>query len=217
MKIDLMYPVVGRRKDNPQWYRKGNISAGQVVAAYQAKGAASLNASYTNLAHPGTNDLSPITAPNWSTGSGWIFDAGNQYLTTGLLPAAGYSAILRITSASSGTPLANHNGVSTGLFFYPTSGGNRVYANGDSSRLISGVVGSGTMAVAGLNCYLNGGGDGTIGGANVAAAYALYVGATNNAGTAANFFWGTLVAVAVYNIVLSASQVAKIHTALLAL
>ena len=41
------------------------------VAAYQPKGAASLAASYTNLASPGVGDATVVVAPTWDVTSGW--------------------------------------------------------------------------------------------------------------------------------------------------
>lgn len=59
-----------------------------VVAAYDAKNAASQAASYTNLANPGTYDLTVGSAPTWANGTGWTFD-GTQYLLTGVIPVPG--------------------------------------------------------------------------------------------------------------------------------
>ena len=53
------------------------------VAAYQSIGAASLAASYTNLANPGTYDAAPGGAPTWASATGWTFN-GTQYLETGI-------------------------------------------------------------------------------------------------------------------------------------
>lgn len=58
-----------------------------VVAAYDAKNAASQAASYINLANPGTYDCTvPSVAPSWSNGTGWTFDGSTQYLDTGVIP-----------------------------------------------------------------------------------------------------------------------------------
>lgn len=64
------------------WYRAGGASL--PVAAYQPKGAASLAASYTNLANPGTYDAAPGTAPSFNTATGWTFDRSlGQFLSIG--------------------------------------------------------------------------------------------------------------------------------------
>ncbi|MBU0791869.1 MAG: hypothetical protein KKC55_15580, partial [Gammaproteobacteria bacterium] len=55
------------------------ILAAYCIAAYDAKNAASLVASYDNLAAPlnglpdGTYDCTPIVVPDWANGSGWMF------------------------------------------------------------------------------------------------------------------------------------------------
>lgn len=60
--------------------------AGQTcAAAYQPIGAASLAASYVNLANPGTYNAAPGVAPTLAAG-GWSFDGLTQYLTTGIVP-----------------------------------------------------------------------------------------------------------------------------------
>lgn len=51
------------------------------VAAYQPKGAASLAASYGNLANPGTYTLGPGDAPTFDTALGWTFDGIADWLT----------------------------------------------------------------------------------------------------------------------------------------
>lgn len=43
------------------WYLAGGVSAANCIAAYQPKGASSLEASYVNLANPGTYNLSGAT------------------------------------------------------------------------------------------------------------------------------------------------------------
>ena len=53
------------------------------VAAYQPIGAASLAASYTNLANPGTYDAAPGVAPTFDAVNGWAFNT-TQYLETGI-------------------------------------------------------------------------------------------------------------------------------------
>jgi hypothetical protein len=53
------------------------------IAAYYPIGAASLAASYTNLANPGVSDATTLTPPTWDAVNGWKFDAASsQYLET---------------------------------------------------------------------------------------------------------------------------------------
>lgn len=84
--------------DKP-WWLAGGIPRDACVAAYQAKGASSLAASYVNLANPGTYNAVPITdPPNWDTLQGWLF-ATKECLTTGYTHAATDSVIARISNA----------------------------------------------------------------------------------------------------------------------
>ncbi len=55
--------------DKP-WWLAGGIKPGKCAAAYRAKGANSLGASYSNLANPGTFDLEGAT-PTWNPTIGW--------------------------------------------------------------------------------------------------------------------------------------------------
>jgi hypothetical protein len=68
------------------WWVVGEISASNAIAAYQSKASASLAASYSNLANPGTYNLTATVAPTWDTTSGWIF-TGTQFLKTGIQPS----------------------------------------------------------------------------------------------------------------------------------
>ncbi len=77
------------------WWLSGGISAANVVAAYQAKGAASQAASYVNLASPGTHDLTVGSAPAWAAGVGWTFDGIANYLVTDIVPQMTYSMFIQ--------------------------------------------------------------------------------------------------------------------------
>ena len=69
-----------RRAAVAAWYRAGG--APLPVAAYQPKGAASLAASYVNLALPGTYDAAPGVAPSFDAATGWTFNRSlGQYLS----------------------------------------------------------------------------------------------------------------------------------------
>lgn len=68
------------------WWLSGGISAGDCIAAYQAKGAASQAASYVNLANPGTYNATPSVIPGWSSADGWQSPGA---LNTGYRPNTG--------------------------------------------------------------------------------------------------------------------------------
>lgn len=75
----LFIPGITRGGGTP-WYKMSNP-----IAAYQPIGAASLAASYVNLANPGTYDATLGVAPNFDTAYGWGF-TGTQYLKTAIIP-----------------------------------------------------------------------------------------------------------------------------------
>ena len=68
------------------WYLRGGIARANCVAAYAAKAAASLAASYVNLANPGTYNLTTTSAPSWANATGWSFNGTANYLNTGIVP-----------------------------------------------------------------------------------------------------------------------------------
>ncbi len=90
-------PILGYIQIGIEWWLRGGIPAANCIAAYQPINAASLAASYVNLANPGTNDAAPGVAPGWNKTDGWTFNGLTQYLTTGIIPASGYSMIIRFS------------------------------------------------------------------------------------------------------------------------
>lgn len=195
------------------------------VAAYQAKGAASLAASYVNLANPGTYDAAPGDAPTFDTTTGWAFPGANKYLTTGIVPNGGaYTGIVRFingalasyayfgTQSSAGTIFAIFSNVGAPAGHY--------YNNGGSSYRKTPHIGSGVLAVAGYNAaYRNGTAEtGTINEAwSGTLTHALYIGARNNAGTTDQYCNANILAVAIYSTTLDATQVAEVSAAMAAL
>jgi hypothetical protein len=69
------------RRVAADWWLAGGVDPADVVAAYQPIGAASLAASYVNLASPGTFDAAPGVAPGFDVAIGWLF-TGSQWLNT---------------------------------------------------------------------------------------------------------------------------------------
>lgn len=149
------------------WYTiNGQVPLANVIAAYDAKNAANLAASYINLAHPGTNDAAPGFAPGWAAGTGWIFDGINHYLTTGIVPDVDWSVAIRFSAWTS-------SAFSALLGFYSLAGGFMIDQNATNFRYFHGaaavfVTGSawadnGILGFAAKETYWNGISDGTIG------------------------------------------------------
>ena len=166
----IIPPIMGVRTFAPRtaaWVSAGwwDVEGKTCVAAYQAKGAASLAASYSNLANPGTYDLSEIAAPDWATGTGWTFDNADR-LGTGYAFPANNTVIVCFVPASNGntrkicTTTSEYVRVAltrnyTSVVRYTANGG----ANGSSA------LSDGTSYVAALangKGYLDGASDATI-------------------------------------------------------
>jgi hypothetical protein len=77
-----------------QWWQVAGVTC---AVAYQPKGAASLSASYANLANPGTNDAAMGVAPTWTTTDGWAFDGISQYLITGYVATQAMTCLVRLS------------------------------------------------------------------------------------------------------------------------
>jgi hypothetical protein len=205
------------------WYLSGGVSAANCVAAYAAKGAASLAASYDNLASAATNyNLTLGVAPLFDTSTGWNFNGANHYLNTGITPASdqSWTVIVKFSGGSSTGLRAVVDGRALSpaawMTIFPTDGsGNRGYRHGSANALVvAGVATSGVMAIAGRTAYLNGTSDGTI---DVGSGQpgTLRLGASRDAGgNPAYYFLGYVTSFAVYNATISQFQVQAIGAAM---
>jgi len=185
------------------------------VAAYQAKGAASYAASLSNLANPGTYDLTEVAAPDWATGTGWTFDSADR-LNTGYAFSANNTVIVRFTPASNGhtrkicTTTSEYVRVAltrdyTNVIKYIANGN----ANG-SSALSDGT--SYVVALANGKGYLDGSSDATIGSPSSNNG-TMNIGAYNASDTTA----GSIAAFAMYSSELSGDEISALSTAMAAL
>lgn len=209
------------------WY---TVLGKACVAAYQPKGAASLAASYVNLANPGTYDAAPGSAPTWNATDGWIFDGVGQYLNAGFVPGgSGWSLAVRYTGAAITTrslcgafsnananrvfqiiPYLNEYGPSNAISWI--NNGGAYYKDGATAS-------SGVIAVCGTAMYKNGvvqsGTSWYATGTSVSTN--LYIGAQNQSGSAAAFFDGEIQALAVWSATLTAGEAATVSAAMAAL
>lgn len=192
------------------------------VAAYNAVGAASLSNSYVNLANPGTNDLTVGgSAPTWSYGTGWTFTS-SKYLITGVVPASGYSILVRFSAGTfSGAQRicgAKNTDSNPRFEIIPNFGGASYYFAG-SNTSPSGGLSSGVTGIAGQQGYKNGSAHGgTIGAWSGSITYGIHINGTNNGGSNSSATVDAVIqAVAIYSGTLSGADVATITTAMLAL
>ena len=202
------------------WWEAGGASG--AVAAYQPKGAASLAASYINLANPGTYDAAPYPtsgfAPAWNATDGWTF-AGAQRLTTSIsgvtVGSGGWSMIIRVSDAasSSGCAMGVYNASNNSFAIFPYLA-SRVYYTINADNFASPQLITGTLAIAGNSGYRNGAFDKALSGSGSPTGN-IVMGSRNEA---VSIYWtGKLQAAAIYNTTLTAPQVAAISSAMAAL
>lgn len=212
----------------PWWYVAGKTC----VAAYQPKGAASLAASYVNLANPGTYDAAPGTAPDWDSGTGWTFNGSTQYLmmTSPISGTGARSIIARFTPnanadqkivALGNSSLGNFKDFSfTTEYAVRIQAANAIWSVSDTTNQVAAVVAPASGSTDDIVAYRNGvaisrtsvvdGAYDTSGGAFIG----VFVG---SGGTRGSYLNGTIQAVAIYNTTLSAAQVAAVSAAMAAL
>lgn len=196
--------------------------AGQTcVAAYQPKGAASLAASYVNLANPGTYDAAPGTAPTFDASTGWTFNGTNQFLKTGIVSAdVEWTVLIRFSDVPNNAATVWGNGAfrilpggsGGGYRFYKYCGGTQVpIVNGQAS---------GVMGVTQTQGWLNGAADASWAAAHSPGVNMLCIGAqgSNAAGSSAESFLPCKVQAFVhYEGTLSAGEIAAVSTLMAAL
>lgn len=207
------------------WWLEGGISAANAIAAYQPKNAASLAASYVNLANPGTYDAAPGVAPTFNAATGWTFNGSTQYLTTGVVPEnnQGWSAIVRWSDLGSsgflGISASWQAGRAVGFAWNTTTTPDTYYyynggvMNAGAVRTVQ----TGVSAVAGNTAYFDGSVDGTaIPSAAGVNTYDFWIG-WNDVGVP--YLGGAfkVQAAAIYDTVLTAFQVAALSAAMAAL
>lgn len=205
------------------WWTYGGATG--CVAAYQPKGAASLAASYVNLANPGTYDAAPGVAPTFDAATGWSFAAAaSQYLNSGVPGTSALSMLIRFSNAS-GALVSFGAAIETGgtkyILWRPRNTTNRQLYLASSSLIKAGALTSGVFGYAGATVFLNGLSDGSVLPMPSLPAglpgIAIYIGALNFAGTAAQFSGINVQAVAIYSDTLSAGEVATVSSAMAAL
>lgn len=196
------------------WWLAGGVAAGNCVAAYQAKGAASYAASKVNLANPGTYDAANGTAyPTWDAATGWAFNGVNQYLSTSVNPSSGtWSYIIRYDGLGTGTYTRLMG--TTNIFFERGSSDTESYFMNFAIATTGGLPRVGAvLCMADRKCYHDAVLKSTMS-AGTGSESNLIIG-SNIVGSRYAQFKG--VAVAIYSSTLTATQVAAITAAMQAL
>lgn len=205
------------------WYLAGGIARADCQAAYQPLGAASLLASYRNLAQPGSYDAVPVVQPAWSAYTGWEF-FGIEALDTGLTPDNDQSWTMVIRFSGAGVPaFAALAGVAGGSFGFqiqphrPSSGQISAY-NGAELVIAGAAEVEGSLAVVGNQIYQDGDAlAGTIA-AHAGTFVSIYIGAVHLTpglgGGAGGQVVAEIQAMAIYNRVLTALELGLLVAAM---
>jgi hypothetical protein len=198
-----------------------------VWAAYQPVGAASLSASYQDLSGHGRH-LSAGVVPSWSAGSGWTFNGATQYLVTGFRPDQDQSqtVIIQFSGFATGgstqqVAVGTSNGPSNenlSICLAWNSSTTYGYRNGHYKIVSTGQRSAGNLCIAGNRGYYDGSLEvSEIGPWGAAPAHNLYIGGRNSAGSLQYPAAFTLIAIAIYDGVLTSNQVAAVATAMAAI
>jgi len=202
------------------WDLNGTITS--CVAAYQPKGAASYAASKTNLANSGTYDATDGAAyPTWDASTGWKFNGSTQYLKCGFTPTTqSHSVIIRFNDmqASNGALFGTWYSVNVHYLIQPyhSAPGCRYWSG--SNPLVTSVIATGVLAIAGNKAYKNGTAEtGTLPTGSSSAEPECYIGGYNSNNTLTGASNVYITAFAYYSATLTATEVANLTTAMAAL
>jgi hypothetical protein len=204
---------------NPDGATPGGVG-GSCVAAWQAKSAASYAASKVNLANAGTYDLGEGNGVvPWASGTGWGFvAAATQYFTTGVTGDLTWSMLAQFSGvvAANAAVVGQYTGAMSVFYIRPNFGGNCSYGNGRQFSAAPGLE-TGNAGFADRTAYRNGVNDGAIAAGGVANANPVFIGCFNLFGAPALYVTADIYAIAIYNVTLTAPQVAARAAAMAAL
>lgn len=225
MKIArLLTTVLAGAGGGGPWYLAGGVDEADCIAAYQAIGASTIFAAYTNLANPGTYDLTAGITPGFDISYGWSFNGVDQYLRSTMVPNNDqtWSVIVRF-SEQSGTgdkalTGALNAAATSGLALIADKANTVSYRNGDTPSTFAPKLATGILAIAGNKAYRDGVAEAGTLGTGTGTLSQTIIGGVGYAGNAAAWFCNVKIqAIAFYHAVLTPSQVAAITTAMNAL
>lgn len=194
------------------WWEAGGASG--ALQILQPKGAPSYAASLLDLSGNG-NNASEGSAPAWDAVNGWQFNGTTNYLNSGILPDGTTTVIVRYSDLSSeGYVFGAWNaGSNTELELYAFNGVqiNPYWGDGFLTKT---AFDAGVYAIASNECYRNGVSDGSIVSTWSGTPIALYIGASNWAGSDAINVNVDVQAWAIYDNELTSDQVAAVSAAM---
>lgn len=189
------------------------------VAAYQPKGAASLAASYVNLANPGTYDAYAGVAPTWGAATGWGKSTGeNWYLKTDLVVSTNtsWTFLVRFSNAASvsGNAFGLYGGAANKRLQLDVWSGAIDFGNGGLLAAGTGSSADQVAGFAGATAYVDGLPVGQIPTGD-AHSNDIYIGAVNVL-DAPNYYLGVgyLKILAIYSGTLSGAEVATVSNSM---
>ena len=201
-------PGLAGAADAANWWEAGGASG--CVAAWQAKSAASYPASKVNLVSPGTYDLTTGVDFSWDA-TGWTGD-GTKWLNTNLVGAAGGTFAVWFSGVTGGYVGGVRAAANQTLALWPaTTASDRRYYKASFTNVAGAPFSTGSMAIAGTNCYKSGVADGTIGEFLYAPTVAFYIGAANTNPAASTPVVGKILAAGYWNNALTETQMAAIE------
>ena len=201
------------------WYLSGGIPSANCIAAYLATGVANIGASYANLANVGTYTLTNpgAAAVTWDATNGWK-GVVNAYLDTGINATAiagTWTILVRYTAAENATQfLFGSQEGSKFWFANPRYSGDAVIRYGlvGSTENVAPSLEAGIIGLAGNQPYRNGAADGAAISVTPATLTKVYI--TNTYGGITAPHAGYIQAAVIYDIALTAPQVAAVTAAM---
>lgn len=201
------------------WLANDTIPEANCIIAHSPYGAATLAASYINLAHPGINDaVKPIAynSPSLDAILGWVFDGATTCLHSfNALTGPDYTMIVSYSTptATGRRTVAGKYQTSTNEFAIVANWrSNEMWAWHGNRLETAPILTSGTYAIAGNLAYRNGSAEAGVIPSPGSQANIFYIGALG-AGTIGLEFWpGSIKRIAVYDITLTPAQIAVLHT-----
>lgn len=149
-----------RVRSTDVWY-----NAPGVVAAYQPVAAPDSLAARQNVSNDarmaGRYMAVPGVLPTHNPQVGWMFNGSTQYLTTGIVPASGYSMLVKFSDmgTDNGWLVGAYNGSGNNRFSIgnPNGSSQIEYGSGKTVNVVYGAtVASGVLGVAGQQGYRDG-------------------------------------------------------------
>lgn len=201
------------------WFTYDGLNGANCIGAYNAVGALSLADSYINRANPGTYDCAAHpNAPSWNVNTGWTLNGTNQALLPGFVVGGkDWTIIIRYANAVSKNQVGfGYKGAGEETCYINPSNATDYaeFAYGNASPKTVSSKASGVLAISNRSCYMDGVLVETLA---AAGSYTSNQAHIAESGLDTLYYEGDILAVAAYDISLSAEQIAALTIAMNAL